>query len=55
MTEPEPDFSPEHWLEQAQDAWDKARQMKDRASKTELEAIARGYERLARHAAKRQS
>jgi hypothetical protein len=53
MTEPNPDFSPEHWLKQAQDVRDKARQMKDRTARAELEAIVRGYERLALHAAKR--
>jgi hypothetical protein len=53
MTKPVSDFSPEHWLKHAQDARDKARQMKDPAGKAELETIARGYDRLASHAATR--
>jgi hypothetical protein len=53
MTKPVPDFPPEHWLKHAQEMREQAREMRHPAAKAELEAIARGYERLAGHAAQR--
>jgi hypothetical protein len=55
MHDPAPDFSPGHWLKLARKVREQACKMKDPLSKDELEAIAHGYERLADHAAKRQT
>jgi hypothetical protein len=53
MTGSTPEHLPEHWMRCAQEVRDQAREMKDPLVKRQMEAIAQGYERLARHAEKR--
>jgi hypothetical protein len=44
------DHPPEHWARLAHEVREQAREMKDPVLRREMERIARGYERLAKHA-----
>ena len=44
-------FDPQHWLVQAGEARKLSEQMTDPAIKRQMETIAKGYERIALHAA----
>jgi hypothetical protein len=46
-------YTPEYWTKRAEEMRSLGSMMKDPGTRREMEAIARGYESLARHAAKK--
>jgi hypothetical protein len=55
MTGSQQQYTAEHWLECAREVQERARGLKVPEFRHEMEAIARGYERLARYAERRMS